>query len=142
LVFQKGEKDYDRIWKEKRNSEVYSDLDFSTYEKFEEWASIDTQTMRPYIQNVWDISPETQSDHPAPFPLELPKVALELYSVPREIVCDVFLGSATTIAASQKLDRRAVGYENLEAESDETPNFTEMIKSRTGANNQSLGDWG
>jgi len=142
LVFQKGEKNYEKIWKEKRNSDTYSDLDFSTYDKFEEWASIDTQSMRPYIQNVWDISPETQSDHPAPFPLELPKVALKLYTVPREIVCDVFLGSATTIAASQELDRRAVGYENLEAESDETPDFTEMIKSRTGANNQSLDKWG
>lgn len=138
LVFQKGEKDYEKIWKEKRRSDVYSDCDFSTFEKFEEWASIDVESMRPYIQNVWDIQPDTQSDHPAPFPKELPKTAIQLYTVPREIVCDVFLGSATTIVASQELNRRGLGYENLSAESDDTPNFVDMIKRRTGADSASL----
>lgn len=138
LVFQKGEKDYDKIWKEKKRSDLYSDCDFGTYEKFEDWASVDVKSMREYIQNVWEIQPDTQSDHPAPFPKQLPKVALQLYSLPREIVCDVFLGSATTIVAAQELDRNAIGYENLEAESDDTPDFVEMIKSRTGAGSASL----
>jgi len=138
LVFRKGDIDYEKIWKEKRRSDVYSDCDLSTYEKFEEWASIDPESMREYIQNVWEISPETQSDHPAPFPKELPKTAIQLYTIPREIVCDVFLGSATTIVAAQETERKAVGYENLEAESDETPDFVEMIKNRTGADSKTL----
>jgi DNA modification methylase len=141
LVFQKGDRDYQRIWKEKRNSDVYSDLDFSTFEKFEDWASIDVESMRPYLQNVWDIQPETQSDHPAPFPPKLAEVAIKLYSIPREIVCDTFLGSATTLERVQALDRRGVGYENLSAESDETPDFVDMIKNRTGANNETLGNF-
>lgn len=138
LVFRKGDIDYRKIWKEKRRSEVYSDCDFSTYDKFEDWASIDVEEMRPYMQNVWEIAPETQSDHPAPFPKKLPEIAMQLYSVPRETVCDVFLGSATTIVAAQENNRNAVGYENLEAESDSTPDFVNMIKSRTGSHSRTL----
>lgn len=138
LVFQKGEKDYRKIWKEKRNSDTYSDCDFSTFEKFEDWASIDVESMRPFIQNIWDIQPETQSDHPAPFPPKLPQVAIKLYSLEREIVCDPFLGSATTIERAQALNRMGVGYENMDAESDDTPDFVDLIKNRTGANNATL----
>jgi len=138
LVFRKGDIDYRKIWKEKRRSDAYSDCDFSTYEKFEKWASTDVEKMREYMRNVWDISPETQSDHPAPFPRQLPKTTIKLYTVPREIVLDPFLGSATTIVAAQETNRKAVGYENLEAESDDTPDFVDMIKNRTGADSATL----
>jgi DNA modification methylase len=138
LVFRKGNIDYRKIWKEKRSSDTYSDVDMSTFEKFEEWASVDPESMRPYIQNVWDIQPDTQSDHPAPFPPKLPEVAIKLYTIPREIVCDPFLGSATTLERAQALDRKGVGYENLDAQSDETPDFVDMIKNRTGANSATL----
>jgi len=138
LVFQKGRKDYEKIWKEKRNSDAYSDLNFRTYDKFEQWASTDVEQMRPYLQNVWDIQPETQSEHPAPFPKKLAQVAIKLYSLEREIVCDPFLGSATTIERAQALNRKGVGYENMDAESDDTPDFVDLIKNRTGANNSTL----
>jgi len=138
LVFRKGKIDYKKIWREKRNSEVYSDIDMPTYEAFEEWASVDPERYREYIQDVWEISPETQSDHPAPFPIELPKTAIELYSLPREIVGDPFLGSATTHRAAQETDRRAIGYENFDAESEDTGSFRTMIEERIGANNQGL----
>jgi DNA modification methylase len=138
LVFRKGEMDYEKIWKEKRNSDIYSDVDLSSFEAFEDWASIDVESMRPFIQNVWEISPETQSDHPAPFPPKLVQVAIKLYSLRREIVCDPFLGSATTIERAQALDRKGVGYENMDAESEDTPDFVDLIKSRTGANSATL----
>jgi len=141
LVFRKGDLDYRRVWKEKRNSDVYSDIDMPTYEAFEDWASLDVESMRPFIQNVWDIQPETQSDHPAPFPPKLAQVAIKLYSLPREIVGDPFLGSATTIERAQALERKGVGYENMDAESDDTPDFVDLIKNRTGANNATLDSW-
>jgi len=141
LVFRKGDLDYRRVWKEKRNSDVYSDIDMPTYDAFEEWASLDVESMRPFIQNVWDIQPETQSDHPAPFPPKLAQVAIKLYSLPREIVGDPFLGSATTIERAQALERKGVGYENMDAESDDTPDFVDLIKNRTGANNATLDSW-
>jgi len=138
LVFRKGDIDYRRVWKEKRNSDVYSDVDMQSYEAFEDWASVDVESMREYIQNAWDIQPETQSDHPAPFPPKLAEVAIKLYTVPREIVGDPFLGSATTIERAQALGRKGIGYENMDAESDETPDFVDMIKNRTGADNATL----
>lgn len=138
LVFRKGEIDYRHIWKEKRNSPVYDDVIMDTYEQFEDWVSLDVENMRPYISDIWEIPPETQSNHPAPFPPELAETVIKLYSIPREIVCDPFLGSATTIERAQALNRKGVGYENMDAESDDTPDFVDLIKSRTGANNSTL----
>jgi DNA modification methylase len=138
LVFRKGKLDYRKVWKEKRASDTYSDVDISTFDKFEEWISVDHAKMRDYIQNIWKIQPETQSDHPAPFPKELPEVAIKLYSIRREIVGDPFLGSATTLERAQALSRRGVGYENMDAESEDSPDFVDMIKSRTGADSETL----
>lgn len=141
LVFRKGDIDYRKIWKEKRRSEIYEDVDISTYEKFEDWVSVNPEQFRPYIKNIWEISPETQSDHPAPFSLKLPEIAIQLYTVPREIVVDPFLGSATTIKAAMKHDRKGVGYENLSAESDNSDDFENMIRNRLGTDNKSLMDF-
>lgn len=141
LVFRKGDIDYRKIWKEKRANDAYSDVDISTFEKFEEFVSLDSQSMREYIQNVWEISPETGSDHPAPFPPELAETAIKLYSVPREIVGDPFLGSATTIERAQALDRKGIGYENFDAEDEDSSEFKNMIEERIGANNAGLGEF-
>lgn len=138
LVFRKGEMDYRKIWKEKRASDKYNDVDLSTFDKFEDWVGIDPSTMRDYIQNIWKIQPDTQSDHPAPFPKQLPEVAIKLYSLQREIVGDPFLGSATTLERAQALQRRGVGYENMDAQSSDSPDFEKMIKDRTGANSATL----
>jgi len=49
--------------------------------------------------------------HPAPFPEELPRRLIKLYSYPDDVVLDPFVGSGTTLAACIKLGRRAVGVE-------------------------------
>jgi len=141
LVFRKGEIDYKNVWKEARRSGRYDDMDISTYKKFQDELSIDYENVREYLNDLWEIAPETQSEHPAPFSQELAEVAIKLYSLKRETVLDPFLGSATTIERSMALDRKSVGYENLSAESDDTPDFVDMIKNRTGANNQTLDDF-
>jgi len=138
LVFRKGEMDYEKVWKEKRSSDLYSDVDLSTFEKFEDYVSEDPEALREYINNVWEVQPETNSEHPAPFPPKLAEIAIRLYSVPREIVGDPFLGSATTLERAQAYNRKGVGYENMSAEGDDTPDFVDMIKNRTGANSKSL----
>lgn len=141
LVFRKGDIDYKKVWKEKRAHEKYSDVDLSTFEKFEQWAYVDHNSVRDYIQNVWDISPETQSDHPAPFPPELAEVAIKLYSLEREIVADPFLGSATTIERAQSLNRTGIGYENFDAEDKDEDDFKSMIEERIGANDRGLDEF-
>jgi site-specific DNA-methyltransferase (adenine-specific) len=49
--------------------------------------------------------------HPAPFPEELPRRLIKLYSYPDDLVLDPFLGSGTTLVASTRLGRRGLGVE-------------------------------
>ena len=49
--------------------------------------------------------------HPTPFPLELPRRLIQLYTYVDDAVLDPFLGSGTTCAAAKGLARRSYGYE-------------------------------
>jgi site-specific DNA-methyltransferase (adenine-specific) len=49
--------------------------------------------------------------HPAPFPEELPRRLIKLYSYPGDLVLDPFSGSGTTLVAAKKLGRGALGVE-------------------------------
>jgi site-specific DNA-methyltransferase (adenine-specific) len=47
--------------------------------------------------------------HPAPFPEELPRRLIKLYSYPGDTVADPFVGSGTTALVATRLGRQAVG---------------------------------
>lgn len=49
--------------------------------------------------------------HPAPFPEELPRRLIKLYSYPGDVVLDPFLGSGTSLVATTKLGRQGIGIE-------------------------------
>jgi site-specific DNA-methyltransferase (adenine-specific) len=49
--------------------------------------------------------------HPAPFPEELPRRLIKLYSYPGDLVLDPFAGSGTTLVAAKKLGRHSLGVE-------------------------------
>ena len=63
--------------------------------------------------SIWNINPEKAKKigHPAPFPVELPKRFINLYSFKDDLVLDPFIGSGTTAVASKILQRNYVGYE-------------------------------
>jgi DNA modification methylase len=61
--------------------------------------------------SVWDLPVNRSKGHPAPFPVEIPERAIQLYSAPGETVLDPFIGSGTTALAARRLGRRCVGYE-------------------------------
>ena len=49
--------------------------------------------------------------HPAPFPVELPRRLIELYTFEGDVVLDPFMGSGTTALAAREAGRHYVGYE-------------------------------
>lgn len=64
--------------------------------------------------NIWRFNPETKSEHPAPFPLELPQKLIQYYSFVDDVVLDPFMGSGTTCLAAKNNDRRYIGIEKCE----------------------------
>jgi len=66
-----------------------------------------------YTKSVWKFSAEraTKVGHPAPFPVELPKRLIKLYTFENDVVLDPFTGAGTANIAALELSRRHVGYD-------------------------------
>ena len=59
---------------------------------------------------IWNFTPETDKiGHPAPFPLELPRRLIKLYSYLNDTILDPFCGSGTTCVAAKMLGRSFIG---------------------------------
>lgn len=70
-----------------------------------------------YTKSIWDFSAESarRIGHPAPFPLELPRRLIQLYSFEEDVVLDPFAGSGTTCIAAREAGRHFIGYEKNES---------------------------
>lgn len=61
---------------------------------------------------LWAIKPETKKiDHPAPFPIDIPKRCMKMLSWVDSIVYDPFMGSGTTAIACKITNRKYIGSE-------------------------------
>lgn len=89
---------YKEKW-EKRNGTRKSDI---SREEFLEWTN-----------GVWSFSGESKrrTGHPAPFPVELPKRCIKLFTYIDDTVLDPFLGSGSTLVACLQTDRVGIGVE-------------------------------
>lgn len=65
------------------------------------------------FSQVWEFqgNNQTNGDHPATYPIELPTRLIRAYSCFGDTVLDPFLGSGTTTLAAHQLGRRSIGYE-------------------------------
>jgi len=74
-------------------------------------SGIANQDFVDWTRSIWRFPTETKVDHPAPFPVELPRRLILLYTSPGDVVLDPFMGSGSTAIAARLTGRRYIGYE-------------------------------
>ena len=79
-----------------------------------------------YPTNVLHMATECANrSHSAAFPETLPDWFIRLFTEPGDLVLDPFAGSGSTLAAAQKLERRAIGIEI-------NPEYCALMRERLG----------
>jgi DNA modification methylase len=75
--------------------------------------TISREEFLEFNKSVWNLpaEPARKVGHPAPFPVELPRRLIQLYTYEGEVVLDPFMGSGQTAIAALKSNRHYVGYE-------------------------------
>lgn len=66
-----------------------------------------------FTKSIWTFPSESarRVGHPAPFPIELPRRLIHLYSFAGDVILDPFAGSGSTCIAALQTGRTYVGYE-------------------------------
>lgn len=74
---------------------------------------IKRQEFLDWTNGVWKFSGESKKrvGHPSPFPVELPRRCIKLFSFENDIILDPFMGSGTTLMAARLNKRRVIGVE-------------------------------
>ncbi|MGA2763042.1 MAG: site-specific DNA-methyltransferase [Spirochaetia bacterium] len=81
-----------------------------------------------WTNGLWTFNGESRrrTGHPAPFPVELPRRCILLFSFKGDTVLDPFMGSGTTLVAAAGSGRRGLGIEIDES-------YCELAKNRLSA---------
>ncbi len=97
-------------------------------------SSISKEDFILFTRGIWEIPPERNRDHPAPFPEKIAKLVIECLTYEGDVVLDPFAGSGTTLVVAEKLKRKWIGIEI-------SKNYCKMIKNRILSNTLSLFSW-
>lgn len=84
---------------------------------------LNKQEFIDWSYGIWEFSGDSNSDHPAPFPKELPKRLIKMLSWTDGLVLDPFAGSGTTLVAAKELGRDYIGF-------DIDPEYCDMARER------------
>src|SRR5437867_8901790 len=88
-----------------------------------EKSKLSKEEWREYTKTVWQIANVSDPEHPAVFPLEIPRRLIKLFSFHGETVLDPFAGTGTTALAAIPLGRRAVCF-------DQNREYARIIRQR------------
>ena len=103
---------------------VFSKGKFGRKEKGKE-STITRDEFLKFTKSVWNFQPESarRVGHPAPFPVELPKRCIQLYTFKDDVVLDPFCGVGATAIAAMKTGRHFIGI-------DTDPEYVERARER------------
>jgi len=74
-------------------------------------SDISKKEFMEFTNGVWTFMGESKKriGHPAPFPVELPRRCIKLFTFVGDVVLDPFLGSGSTLIASILTERKGIG---------------------------------
>ncbi|MGD8552775.1 MAG: site-specific DNA-methyltransferase [Anaerolineales bacterium] len=89
--------------------------------------TIERDDFLEWTKSIWSFPAVSarQIGHPAPFPEELPRRLIQLYTFKQDVVLDPFAGSGTTCLAAKRANRHFIGYET-------EPEYRELALQRLG----------
>lgn len=90
---------------------VFAKQGFSRPDKGE--SDISSEEFMESTLSIWQVQPESAKKvgHPAPFPVELAKRVIKLYSYIDDVILDPFMGSGTACVAAKENGRHYVGFD-------------------------------
>jgi hypothetical protein len=74
-------------------------------------AAMSRDEWKSWFSGHWELGGARKKSHEAPFPEEIPRRLIRMFSFPGDTVLDPFLGTGTTAAVAAELRRNAIGYE-------------------------------
>jgi modification methylase len=78
----------------------------------EEMSRIETDDYVRYFAPVWsDVTGQHRRDHPAPYPPEIPRRLIRMFSFAGDTVVDPFSGTGTTALAAMETNRNSISIE-------------------------------
>jgi modification methylase len=96
-------------------------------EQMERRSRIETSDYMKWFSPVWtDVKGQHRRDHPAPFPLEVPRRLIRMFSFAGDTVVDPFSGTGTTAFAALETGRNSI---SVEIE----PAYVKLIEQRLGS---------
>lgn len=95
---------------------IFSKEDFQRKKYPSKKDTISRDEFLELTKSIWRFNTESAKkvNHPAPFPVELPRRLIQLYTFEGDIILDPFMGSGSTAIAALNSNRYFVGYDNCQ----------------------------